>query len=637
MMFFAFTGYTIAQTMENFESLKMNLMAGGAEDLSSFTVVPNPDQSGINLSSYVVEFFRDKDGVPWGGFYATLPNSIDFDAYQYVHVKVWKSRISPVKFKIEGGADGNIEIASMNTQTVVNGWEDFVFDFTDATGPYSKIVFMPDFNDPVGLTEDITIYFDDFVVNNDPNPVAVPEQIFNVDMSGAGLAGGDKVFISGALGGVYGTWAEPGTNTNNEMLDPDADGIYSIALNLPDGLIAFKFFKGTGWGGGDTAPGGDRTISIAGSMEITYKFGVDGLVSETHVESVILENFESLKMNLMAGTAEDLSTFTVVPNPDASGVDLSSYVVEFLRDKDGVIWGGFYATLDTPVDFTTNKYVHVKVWKSRISPVHFKIERADGNYEVTSLYPQTITDGWEDMVFDFSATAATGEYSKIVFMPDFNDPVGLTEDITIYFDDLVLNNKSAAMTIAEQVINVDMNPSAMTAGKSVWLSGALGGVYGSWAEPGTIPDNEMLDTDGDGIYSITLQLPDGVAAFKFFWDNGWGNGDNAPGGDRTFTVNGSTNLNFVWGVAGYTETTSVKQISGTSFRVFPNPVENRITVQSSNMKGLTVSDLLGRTLNIYKFQATNSKEIDMSNLKSGIYFISVATDHGTFTSKLMKK
>jgi len=370
-------------------------------------------------------------------------------------------------------------------------------------------------------------------------------------------------------------------------------------------------------------------------MELTYKFGTDGLVSETRSESVVFENFESLKMNLMAGGAEDLSSFTVVPNPDPSGLNLSGYVVEFLRDKDGVAWGGFYATLDTPVDFTTNKYVHAKVWKSRISPVKFKIEGGStGNIEVPSMYPQTVENGWEDMVFDFSA--ATGPYSKIVFMPDFNDPVGLDGDITIYFDDFVLNNQATPIEIAKQVINVDMSASGMTAGKPVWISGALGGVYGSWAEPGSIAGNEMLDPDGDGVYSIELQLPDGVVAFKFFWDNGWGNGDNAVA-DRSYTVNGSTNLDFVWGVAGYTETTSTQEISGTSFKVYPNPVTDKLTVQSLDMKKLTVSDLLGRTLKTYKLQNESSKVIDMNSLRSGIYFISIETGKGTYTSKFIKK
>ncbi len=32
----------------------------------------------------------------------------------------------------------------------------------------------------------------------------------------------------------------------------------------------------------------------------------------------------------------------------------------------------------------------------------------------------------------------------------------------------------------------------------------------------------MFDTDGDKIYSITIQIPDGLVAFKFFLGTGWG-------------------------------------------------------------------------------------------------------------------
>ena len=39
MMMLTFSGISMAQIIEDFESLKMNLMAGGAEDLSTFTVV----------------------------------------------------------------------------------------------------------------------------------------------------------------------------------------------------------------------------------------------------------------------------------------------------------------------------------------------------------------------------------------------------------------------------------------------------------------------------------------------------------------------------------------------------------------------------------------------------------------------
>jgi uncharacterized protein (TIGR02145 family) len=533
-----------AQSIENFESLKMNIMESGTN--GSLEVVPNPYPSGINNSAYVVKFVRPFDGAVWSGFFGTLPSAIDFDTYNYVHVKVWKSRISPIRFKIEGGANGNIELESMYPQTVVNGWEDIVFDFSQATGPYSKIVWMPDFEDPLTLTEDITIYFDDIIVNNDPNPMGVREQVLNVDLTGVGLTSGQQVFLSGALGGIYGIWNTPGDNLNNEMTDPDADGIYSIKLNLPDGLIAFKVFIGAGWSVGDNAPGGDRVLAVSGSMVVNFVFGLEGLTIENLDNNIVLENYESLKMNLMEGGTN--GSIVVVPNPDPSGVDISSYAVKFVRPFDSQPWSGFYGTLDTPVDFTTNKYVHVKVWKPRVSPVKFKIEGGKtGTIEIASLYPQTTINSWEDMVFDFSN--ADSLYSKIVFMPDFEDPLTLTQDITMYFDDILINNDPTPRGPVEQLINVDMSSSGLTTGQQVFISGAFGGIYGSWAQPGSNVNNEMSDPDGDGIYTITMHLQDGPIAFKFFIGTDWNTGDNYLA-DRVFTVNGNANLTYKWGKNG---------------------------------------------------------------------------------------
>lgn len=94
--------YVNAQTVEDFESIALNVMLGGTEDLSTMTAVANPDPSGINTSGIAVKYVRDKDGVPWGGFWSALASSVDLTTNKYVHVKVWKPRISPVKFKMEG-------------------------------------------------------------------------------------------------------------------------------------------------------------------------------------------------------------------------------------------------------------------------------------------------------------------------------------------------------------------------------------------------------------------------------------------------------------------------------------------------------------------------------------------------------
>ena len=105
----------------------------------------------------------------------TVP--IDVTVNKFIHVKVWKPRISPVKFKIEGGAAGNLEIFSMNPQTLMGEWEEMVFDFSSKTGTYPIVDLMPDFEDPLTLTEDIVLYFDEITQNNDPTPGSAPVNV----------------------------------------------------------------------------------------------------------------------------------------------------------------------------------------------------------------------------------------------------------------------------------------------------------------------------------------------------------------------------------------------------------------------------------------------------------------------------
>ena len=428
-----------AQVIADFEVIKMNVMQGGEADQSNITVVPNPDPTGINTSNWVGKLLRDKDGVAWCGFWCPLPEPVDVTVNKYVHVKVWKPRISPIKFKLEGGSAGTLEVTSMNPQTLTGQWEDMVFDFSSKTGTYPTIVFMPDFEDPLTLTEDIVIYFDDIVVNNDPTPNTEP--------------------------------------------------------------------------------------------------------------AYVMENFEELiKLNVMINDpATDLSSMVVAPNPDPSGINTSNYVVDFLRDKDGVPWGGFWSALPAPIDVTTNKYIHVKVWKPIISPLKFKIEKPGDNHEIYPMNEQTLTEGWEDIVFDFSAY--TGEWTVIAFMPDFEDPVTLTDDIHIYFDDILLNNDpNPIIPTSEVILNVDMHGSGLQAGEQVYFAGNFGGIYGTWNEPGSNANNEMVDLDGDSVYTATIIVPPSDYQFKFFIGAGWNGGEWTGDPNRKVTIENDVELTYKWGV-----------------------------------------------------------------------------------------
>jgi hypothetical protein len=321
----AVAGISRAQMVDDFEHINLNLMLGGGDDNSSMTVVPNPDPNGMNESSHVVKFERSQYGVPWGGFWSALPEPLDLTDNKYVHVRVWKTRISPLKFKIEGGPGPNTEVASMNPQTLTEEWEDIVFDFSGVTGEWNVIAFMPDFEDPLTLEDDIVIYFDYIMANNDPTP-------------------------------------------------------------------------------GSAA-------------------------------AYVVEDFDHIPLNLMLGGGDDNSSMTVVGNPDPTGVNESGHVVKFERSMNGVPWGGFWSALPVPIDLTDNKFIYVKVWKPRISPLKFKVEGGpSANLEIFSMEPQTLTGEWEEIVFDFSEK--TGTWNVIAFMPDFEDPLTLEDDIVIYFDDI---------------------------------------------------------------------------------------------------------------------------------------------------------------------------------------------------------
>ncbi len=255
VLMLAMAGFTKAQVVADFESgtspFVMHSMANGHldADTTNFAVVDNPVAFGVNTSTKVVKFTRAFDGNPWAGFWTALNDSIDVTTNKFMHVKVLKTRISPLHFKLEGGPAGNSEIASMYAQTVTNGWEDIVFDFRAKTGKYKVISFMPDFEDPLTLTEDIVMYFDDIVLNNDSVPAPLPTMntaTFNVNMwywKHVGKFDPATQFVD--VAGSFNAW----DGTNFHLIPDAADSIYSITVDslTIGGTLNFKFRINGSW------------------------------------------------------------------------------------------------------------------------------------------------------------------------------------------------------------------------------------------------------------------------------------------------------------------------------------------------------------------------------------------------------
>ena len=172
-------GHEDGYVVEDFEFIQMNIMLGGVDDDSNFRIIPNPDKGDANPSNYVVQFHRSQHGVPWGGFWSPLPETVNMDENKYVLVDVWKPRISPIKFKVEAGPGGTFELESIEPQTKVEEWETIVFHFPEAHGDYPIIAFMPDFEDPLALDDDIVIYFDNIRFSS--APTSADEPVFNAN------------------------------------------------------------------------------------------------------------------------------------------------------------------------------------------------------------------------------------------------------------------------------------------------------------------------------------------------------------------------------------------------------------------------------------------------------------------------
>lgn len=79
------------------------------------------------------------------------------------------------------------------------------------------------------------------------------------------------------------------------------------------------------------------------------------------------------------------------------------------------------------------------------------------------------------------------------------------------------------------------------------------------------------------------------------------------------------------------------QLSGIS--VYPNPANDILNIDSSKtlVKGFEIYDIQGRMVNSGITSGTNLLSVDLQMLNSGVYFVKVLSEEGTFTQKFIKK
>jgi hypothetical protein len=148
---------------------------------------------------------------------------------------------------------------------------------------------------------------------------------------------------------------------------------------------------------------------------------------------------------------------TVINNPQKVGINTSAKVGRMVKSA-GQVWGGSILTLSSPIDFSVNKVMRMKVWSPRVgAKVLLKVENSGNpgiNFE--KEVATTVANQWEDLVFDFRSINASNSYNNVVLIFELGTMGDGSANFTFLFDDLRQTN-----TVDELVLPLNFESSGL--------------------------------------------------------------------------------------------------------------------------------------------------------------------------------
>jgi hypothetical protein len=468
----------------------------------SFTIVDNPEQSGINDEDTKVGQITNV-GAQFENAFFNLDVPVDFSAQTGIRFKMFSNQALPILLKFEDGTEADVEEAQMHGGT---GWEELTFTL-NSTGSYNDMIL---FVDGPGTAAGV-FYVDDFEqVDGTPPPPPFDDGL---------LTNGDFQTLDG-LGNVT-EWIQ-GVDDNNPapVVTMAGDTYYSIDIATPDPngnaftinvsqklpltanetyILSFEawtdattgsrsILAGIGLSGGDFS-NNTSTVNITstptrydltlladnfGAPDARVLFDLAAEAGQVNIDDVSLvvdtggggggctgEAVAATSLPLdFEGCETFLSTFSSAgdggvlvsldANPDPSGINTSANVMKVTKTAGINRWGGIQNSFPPgTIDFTTNTF-KIKVYSS-VPDVTYRFEIAlDPQTEPVTGNPapqfRQVSGGaneWVELEFTFINLPATPTtYNQLVIKPDNPDGSDVevtSEERVYYFDDLRLD------------------------------------------------------------------------------------------------------------------------------------------------------------------------------------------------------
>ncbi|QMU63026.1 MAG: hypothetical protein GKR88_01240 [Flavobacteriaceae bacterium] len=152
----------------------------------------------------------------------------------------------------------------------------------------------------------------------------------------------------------------------------------------------------------------------------------------------------------------DGGVMTTETNPYNNSDNNSANVGKMVKNA-GQPWGGSWTDLGSPIDFSSNNAVSVKVYSPRVgAKLLFKVENeTDGGVFFQQEATTTMANAWETLTYDFSSVNTANSYQKVVLIFD-NGTVGDgSANFTFYVDDITLYLDSSALSQIDLPVNFE--------------------------------------------------------------------------------------------------------------------------------------------------------------------------------------
>jgi len=449
---------------------------GGASN----AVIDNPDTNG-NTSAKVGQIVKGAPEV-WAGNVITLSAPIDFSTKKVIKMNVWSPRPGgKVTLKVENLTEGSINFETEAT-TVGNGaWEEVSFDLSDIdmANSYQKIVLFFDLGTVGDGSSDWTFYIDDIkqafpstgsfaklmVEDFEAAPALLPfgnaaaEVVTLNDLpSGLGnvtqnVAQFNKVSGAEVWAGVTRELDTPldldtYSNISVKTWSPKTGAMVKVKLENADASIVWEVDMNTTVSNAweelvfdfSEAPAADYVKVV-----VFFDFGVSGDDSLYYYDDIqllnngtqpsVFEDFEAAPALLPFGNAA-AEVITLDDLPSGLG-NVTAKVAQFNKVSGAEVWAGVTRELATPLDLATYSNISVKTWSPKTGAmVKVKLENADASIVWEVDMNTTVSNAWEELVYDFSEAPAA-DYVKVVVFFDF----GVSGDDSVYyFDDYTLTD-----------------------------------------------------------------------------------------------------------------------------------------------------------------------------------------------------